>query len=146
MDTMTVFAWAVIITAPALTAAVIAQAILQWQANRLRRQEHHLLEAMRNWSLEGEPVGTPNKRNEGVYFVQGASGGPIKIGYSTDVAKRIGDLQTGSPLPLCLLAVADGGLDYETYLHRAFEDERTHGEWFAPTPRLLQLIQEIAND
>ena len=78
-----------------------------------------------------------------VYFVQAATGGPIKIGTSANVAARVAALQTASPTRLRVLATAPGGVALERALHVAFAAERLEGEWFSATPALLALVREL---
>lgn len=75
-----------------------------------------------------------------VYFMQGESGGPIKIGKTTDVDARRAGVQTGHPDLLRVLAVVSGELDEEKRLHLRFRKSRLKGEWFKPTPDLLAHI------
>lgn len=75
------------------------------------------------------------------YFIQGDTGGNIKIGKAKDVPKRLKDLQCGSGSRLVLLAVLKG--DRESRLHQQFSSSRRHGEWFAPTRDLIDFILSI---
>lgn len=77
-----------------------------------------------------------------VYFIQGIDGGPIKIGMTTDLKRRLYDFQHGSPVKLVVLAVLKGGGEMrEASIHRRFQRSRLHGEWFEPTSELLDLIE-----
>jgi excisionase family DNA binding protein len=73
------------------------------------------------------------------YFIRGRVTGLIKIGRAADVATRLGDLQCGSPDILELVG-AFPGVQEETLLHTQFAADRRHGEWFHPSPALLQWI------
>lgn len=55
----------------------------------------------------------------------------IKIGVTTDVPRRLRELQTGSSVPLKVIAVRPGDWHLEKSLHRQFAQWRTTGEWFA---------------
>jgi hypothetical protein len=63
------------------------------------------------------------------YFIGGVDG-PIKIGFSVSVKDRLRNIQTCSPVELCLLAKAPGGRHRESAYHYQFQDHRLHGEWF----------------
>lgn len=76
-----------------------------------------------------------------VYFIQVGGSGPIKIGTATDLAQRIATLQTGSPDPFVLLGSIPGDARTEGALHRALAHHRHRGEWFKPTPEVLEAIQ-----
>src|SRR5688572_14726322 len=67
----------------------------------------------------------------GVYFIQAAHGGPIKIGVAGHVPSRFTSIQYMSPCRLVLLGVLAGaGRDRERELHERFAGIRSHGEWF----------------
>jgi len=56
-----------------------------------------------------------------IYFIQGECGGPIKIGYTTDLVQRIKSLQTSYPDRLELLLAFPGRPEYEKAIHSQFE-------------------------
>lgn len=65
-----------------------------------------------------------------VYFV--TDGKYVKIGATTDVYKRMGNLQTGNSNNLKLLYVIDTYAPYliEHALHKIFKSKCVNGEWF----------------
>lgn len=73
------------------------------------------------------------------YFVQGRMTEFIKIGKSFNPRERLPTLQTGSPDELILIAIIDG--DKEKALHRKFQADRHHGEWFFPK-NILTFLKE----
>lgn len=77
-----------------------------------------------------------------VYFIQAVQSKNIKIGYTSDVQKRINTLQTGNSEPLVFLGYIQGTQREEHELHRRFFKTRLRkdGEWFAPSPDLLEYI------
>jgi DNA-binding transcriptional regulator YiaG len=76
-----------------------------------------------------------------IYFVQAEGGGPIKIGRTIDLRKRMASFQCVSPVPLRVLAVMPGGPLAEFELHGRFAAHRTYGEWFNPSPVLVTYIE-----
>jgi excisionase family DNA binding protein len=74
-----------------------------------------------------------------VYFI-GGTDGPIKIGISDDVDKRIVQLQTGSAWKLRVMARIIGDRELEQHYHTKFALYRMEGEWFA---RAQPIINEI---
>lgn len=80
-----------------------------------------------------------------VYFIQGECGGPIKIGYTTDLKKRITSLQTGYPDKLELLLAFPGNPGLEKTIHKMFDPYRLNGEWFRSAPEVLEKIQKFAH-
>lgn len=79
-----------------------------------------------------------------VYFAKPVGqDGPIKIGCSNDVFRRIEQMSGWSPVPLELMATVPGCPADEHQLHREFAEYRLHGEWFSPGPRLLDHIRSL---
>lgn len=77
-----------------------------------------------------------------VVYVLGAPGSnTVKIGRTTNLAKRVADIQRMSPVALAVLWTHPGGHELETHLHRHFADFRSHGEWFAFRVNAVGLIQ-----
>ena len=77
-----------------------------------------------------------------VYFIQRDLDGCIKIGHSADVWTRLSGIRTYVGAAK-LLACQPGGLAMEKRLHLLFKDDRIHGEWFAPSDRLLAHIAAL---
>jgi len=74
-----------------------------------------------------------------VYLVQAGEGGPVKIGVASDVAARLGDLQTAHYEELRLVRCIDGGRAHEQWLHRRFDHLRIRGEWFRFDPEMMEI-------
>lgn len=74
-----------------------------------------------------------------IYFAQALTGGPIKIGYSEDVFKRLRTLRSSNPNYIILLGVMEGGRELEKQLHGTFR--RYNREWFHDTPQLREFIR-----
>lgn len=87
--------------------------------------------------LRRKPSGTPT-----IYFIATQDRQAIKIGYSGNVADRLATLQTGSPIPLVLVATMPGTQTQEQRLHAQFD--RINGEWFRPTSKLIRYIVDHA--
>jgi hypothetical protein len=79
-----------------------------------------------------------------LYFIQSIQGGPIKIGRTLDIDKRIGQLQTSSPEQLVLVGFILNEGHKESELHYKFRQFRLHGEWFEPVAELIEYIKENA--
>lgn len=78
-----------------------------------------------------------------VYFIQGDSGGPIKIGYTEDVCKRLKVLQTGHFDTLIVLASFPASMKEEKNLHKKFSELQLKGEWFKPDRYLMDFIEPL---
>ena len=82
----------------------------------------------------------PKAEGSFVYFI-GGDDGLIKIGRSRNPEARAAELQTGSPVPLRVLASVSGDSRLEAQYHRRFADFRVRGEWFERCPTLLNEIE-----
>lgn len=67
-----------------------------------------------------------------VYAIRAGDSSHIKIGYSQSPVRRLATLQSGSPLPLKLVATVKGDRFIEEHVHTAFGGcmTRLSGEWF----------------
>ena len=77
-----------------------------------------------------------------LYFIQSGDKGPIKIGTTYDLMKRLKELQVGNPKVLRLLAATTTGY-YEGGIHNQFYRSHIRGEWYRPVKDLLDLIKKI---
>ena len=75
-----------------------------------------------------------------VYFIQDGKDGNIKIGYSGEPEKRIGDLQSSSGNVLYPLLILKGSKNLESIFHEKFEEHKVHGEWFKPENSIMIFI------
>lgn len=95
----------------------------------------------------GKPIPEEWIEEEGgdnIYFVQAFSGGPIKIGRTSNVKKRLQTLQVSCPIALRLLHVIPGvDASLEQKLHKRFGAYRLHGEWFDNTSELMGYIRHL---
>lgn len=73
-----------------------------------------------------------------VYFAEAE--GSIKIGWSSDVARRLEELQTGNPRKIRLLGAFPGTMHDEAALHRKFGHLRLEGEWFRGESELRSFV------
>jgi hypothetical protein len=83
-----------------------------------------------------------------VYFIQIDRIGPIKIGFTKDLGKRLMGLQVSSPYPLRILCLFPGNENMEKEIHDSYREMRMEGEWFLPHPFILKEIdcfKEINN-
>jgi len=110
------------------------------------------LEAARRWLQWFDHA--PQGKAESIYYIlivpetwpgppPGAhpySGLHFKIGRSTDVRKRLQNLQTGTSGDLILHAMEPGSPERERELHEQFKSERRQGEWFSCSPALTKHV------
>jgi hypothetical protein len=66
----------------------------------------------------------------------------VKLGKAVDPERRVGELQTGNPNPLVLLAVSNKITEAE--LHRRYEKYNVLNEWYElPMKEFIELISEM---
>lgn len=78
-----------------------------------------------------------------VYFVRAGTLGPIKIGFASDVRKRLRALQTASAQQLRIIGTIDGQLRDEAAMHKQWAHLRMGGEWFRAEDELLDFVRSI---
>lgn len=78
-----------------------------------------------------------------VYFVQRVSGGPIKIGYSSNLQARMASISTATPEKLLLLASARGCVDDEKRMHSLLSSHHVHKEWFEDCAAVRECIEHV---
>lgn len=81
-----------------------------------------------------------------VYFVYDPACQAVKIGKSSDPARRIAGFQTASASKLTLLATEGPYADayaVEGRLHRRFWRHRIRGEWFRAVPEVMAYVEEV---
>lgn len=85
----------------------------------------------------------PSQRGGVVYFIQSGEKGPIKIGWSEDVARRLAELQTANAHPLRVLGTTPGTLEDELSMHTRFAHLRMEAEWFRCDPEILEFVSRL---
>jgi hypothetical protein len=75
------------------------------------------------------------------YFIKAKKMSAIKVGITTCVLQRLTALQTASPYKLKLMGYING--DREKEIHKIFEKDRLHGEWFSETQELVNFIKNL---
>lgn len=114
----------------------------RWQDYKKKKDAQRKAKELQEKRTFTKPV---NDESPGfIYFIQGECGGPIKIGYTTDLLKRLKTLQTGYPDLLEVLLAFPGKPEYEKAIHKQFEEYRLNGEWFKSCPEVLARIKHFA--
>jgi len=71
-----------------------------------------------------------------IYFIEAIGLDYVKVGFTTDLEKRMADLRTALPVRLMLLGSITGPATLEGELHTALAAHRHTGEWFAKAPAI----------
>jgi hypothetical protein len=77
-----------------------------------------------------------------VYFLRDTDRRQIKIGYSSDVEKRVKRIRAMNCGQVELIGRIQSPRWYERLLHEIFARDRVHGEWFRESASLLSLALE----
>lgn len=85
----------------------------------------------------------PPVPGEVVYFVQHGCCGPIKIGKTRDIEKRMSTMEADAPEPLKLVLMLSDAT--EAQMHKRFAGLRGRGEWFKPAPQLVEFVNSFAD-
>lgn len=86
----------------------------------------------------------PLDRDGFVYFVQSGEAGPVKIGWSQDVDRRMAELQTANARPLRLIGKIPGRMRDESRVHERFAHLRMEAEWFQNSPEIHEFLARRA--
>lgn len=80
-----------------------------------------------------------------VYFIKSYCNKYIKIGTTSNLKRRMIELQAANPKPLTLLGTIEGSFDTEATLHLIFAKYRVQGEWFRSSGELKALQKILSN-
>lgn len=84
-------------------------------------------------------------RDRFIYFMQCGEKGPIKIGLTFNVQRRLTQAQTFNYQPVTLLGSIPGSQVLETALLRRFSEHKLRGEWFKFNDELYNFAKGIFN-
>lgn len=82
------------------------------------------------------------QRRSFVYLAE-REDGAIKIGFSSDVMRRVSELRKQTSSTVQLLACYPGDKPDELRLHRTFKSDLIGDEWFRPSEELLAFIEAL---
>lgn len=75
-----------------------------------------------------------------IYFAQAGRAGPIKIGSTRDLAKRMAAFAVDNHEVVALLCSVEGDQPLEKRIHRLLRPHRVKGEWFRPSSEIVELV------
>lgn len=121
------------------------QPVVQWP--RFAEHQTGLRPDREAPSKFGEEAGsTPPQRavsDAVIYFLQAGENGPVKIGVTVDLERRITQLQTGCSAPLRVLGTIPGGRTEEAAIHRRLASFAMEGEWLRPDPSVFSHVEDL---
>lgn len=79
-----------------------------------------------------------------VYFARAEGTDFVKIGYASNVERRMRHLQAGCPYKLTVVRVVDGDRIAEAAYHQEFADDRIDREWFRWNPAMMVCTYDAA--
>jgi len=79
-----------------------------------------------------------------VYIVRADETGPVKIGWSNSVVKRMRAIKPTPTTELTIIRLLDVPRCVEPWLHQIFSEQRLNGEWFTFDERMLTIEPFVA--
>ena len=67
----------------------------------------------------------------------------FKLGFTTDLGKRIGDLATGLPFDIEVRLIVSGTRSEERRCHRLLNPYRKRNEWYCATPEVIAFVDDL---
>ena len=107
---------------------------------RIRDGDIRPIDVLRHRHVEASPI---VRRPQFVYVVRSEPSGNLKIGITADPKLRLSQMQVGAWETLALVLTIPGDPESEQSLHRRFRKHRIQGEWFRPSPEVLEWIEEV---
>ena len=95
------------------------------------------------WVEARYPNSIARNRKGLLYIAVRDTDGAIKIGWTSDVMRRIAELRKEGRSPVELLACFPGDKPDELRLHARFIADRLDGEWHRASPELLSFIDGL---
>lgn len=123
----------------ALGAAIEMCERLSEERQELRRERDMILDALRS-AIECR---TASSRGV-VYFVTADDPCMVKIGFTSNIERRIKSLQTANHGKVRVVGCVPGTKSDETIFHRRFHRYRRRGEWFSVAGDLEKFLKNLA--
>lgn len=99
-------------------------------------------ETAKAWIAERYPNTIAKDRVSYVYVARRLKDDALKIGFSSDVVRRLQELRKYDRTPVELVAMVPGKKPDELRLHKKFQTRRLAGEWFAAN--VDDVVRELA--
>lgn len=99
------------------------------------------------WVKEHHANSVSFGRRGSIYVVERDTDSAVKIGWTSDIRRRLHDLKKDEQAAIVLLVVFPGDKPDELRLHARFAAHRVDGEWFRACPEIdafLKALREVA--
>lgn len=74
-----------------------------------------------------------------IYFIRSTHGGPVKIGRTRNLERRLGALQCGIADPVVVMRTVPGFAKVERWFHKHFAAHQVSREWFTFHPDMMHI-------
>jgi hypothetical protein len=91
------------------------------------------------------PVTDQGSARDVVYIIEAVGSGMVKVGFTSDLQKRLRALRTSCPHHIRVLQTYEGGPAKERELHDRWEKHRVRHEWFKLGPIVRDLGINLAD-
>lgn len=79
-----------------------------------------------------------------IYFIKHTDF--VKIGYTSDICRRLSQLQISCPVKLQVIGIVEGTIEDESNYHAQFDKFHSHGEWYCYSRELEDFIDKLNKD
>jgi predicted GIY-YIG superfamily endonuclease len=97
----------------------------------------------RKWIAEHHPNSVSFAREALIYVAQRDRDDAIKIGWTSNLERRLREVRKGQGCPVNLVAAFAGDKTVELKLHARFSATRVEGEWFLSSPEIHRWLADI---
>ncbi len=134
---------------PDVLRAIKAKMVTLFQAGRIeplvavRDRQLHPLDLL---GLEGRPVKRVSSALVApirLYIMRATPSGNLKIGITRHVDKRLQHIRSANYEAIELIKSVPATPQRERAVHAAFAGHRIRGEWFRPTPEILEWVKRL---
>lgn len=95
------------------------------------------------WVEARYPNSVARNRRGTIYVAVRATDGAFKIGWTSDVMRRVQELRKASQSAVELVACFPGDKPDELRFHARFKADQIEGEWHRPSPALVAFVEGL---
>lgn len=123
--------------------------VKRWRLDGLPGRVNHRkhleidVDAADAWVKEHHPRSIAFDRSSVIYIVSRGIDGAVKIGWTSDVERRVRELRKETRDTIAILAMLPGDKPDELRLHSRFQDDRIGGEWFRRSSKMVAFLNAL---